>query len=163
MHVFKTIRLRIITIFLLFFCTNALTAQKNTSPIKVIAFYTAKEDPAHISFVYEANKWFSKLGEEYHFIYDSTNDWNNLNKNFLTQHKLVLFLDTRPDSIPQRKAFEQYMKSGGVWMGFHFSAFALTASGYPQNWDWYQIQFFRLWRVCKQHLAANLGNTSCRK
>jgi hypothetical protein len=26
-------------------------------------------------------------------------------------------------------------------MGFHFSAFALTPSGYPQNWDWYHDEF----------------------
>ena len=26
-------------------------------------------------------------------------------------------------------------------MGFHFSAFALTPSVYPQNWDWYHNEF----------------------
>lgn len=26
-------------------------------------------------------------------------------------------------------------------MGFHFSAFALTPSAYPQNWDWYHDTF----------------------
>lgn len=26
-------------------------------------------------------------------------------------------------------------------MGFHFSAFALTPSAYPQNWDWYHEHF----------------------
>jgi len=26
-------------------------------------------------------------------------------------------------------------------MGFHFSAFALTPSNYPQNWDWYHETF----------------------
>jgi hypothetical protein len=41
----------------------------------------------------------------------------------------------------QRAAFEQYMKNGGGWMGFHFSAFALTPSDYPQNWDWYHNEF----------------------
>jgi uncharacterized protein len=53
----------------------------------------------------------------------------------------VLFLDTRPDSLPQRQAFENYMKNGGAWMGFHFSAFALTPSTFPQNWDWYHNEF----------------------
>jgi hypothetical protein len=33
------------------------------------------------------------------------------------------------------------MESGGSWMGFHFAAFALTPSAYPQNWDWYHNQF----------------------
>ncbi len=33
------------------------------------------------------------------------------------------------------------MDNGGAWMGFHFSAFALTPSDYPQNWDWYHNKF----------------------
>jgi hypothetical protein len=116
-------------------------AQSNTPKFKVIAFYTAKNDQAHISFVHEANSWFPKIANEYNFIYDSTNDWNNLNSKFLSQYQVVIFLDTRPDSLPQRKAFEDYMEHGGGWMGFHFAAFALTPSDYPQNWDWYHEKF----------------------
>jgi hypothetical protein len=33
------------------------------------------------------------------------------------------------------------MIHGGAWMGFHFSAFALTPSAYPVNWDWYHNEF----------------------
>jgi hypothetical protein len=33
------------------------------------------------------------------------------------------------------------MDHGGAWLGFHFAAFALTPSAYPQNWDWYHAQF----------------------
>jgi hypothetical protein len=51
-------------------------AQKE-NPFKVIAFFTAKNDRAHISFVHEANKWFAKQATLNHFIYNSTNDWNN--------------------------------------------------------------------------------------
>jgi hypothetical protein len=108
---------------------------------KVIGFFTARNDQAHISFVHEANKWFSQAARENHFQYDSTNDWSNLNSKFLSQYQVVVFLDTRPEKEDQRKAFEQYMKSGGAWMGFHFAAFALTPSDYPQNWDWYHNDF----------------------
>ncbi len=121
--------------------TAASTAQTPSSSFKVIAFYTAKHDAAHISFVHEANKWFPKMAAKYHFTYDSTNDWSHLNKNFLSQYQVVLFLDTRPEAPAQRQAFESYMKNGGAWMGFHFSAFALTPSDYPQNWNWYHNQF----------------------
>src|SRR5687768_10649908 len=110
------------------FSTNDSYAQGST--FKVISFYTAKNDLAHISFVHEANKWFSKVAEEYHFTYDSTNDWNNLNEYFLKQYQVVLFFDTRPDSLPQREAFRRYMEKGGAWMGFHFAGFALTPSAY---------------------------------
>lgn len=125
---------------LLFFAFTSL-AQKGNSAFKVIAFYTAKQDLAHISFVHEANNWFPKMGIKYHFTYDSTNNWSNMNDSFLSHYNVVLFLDTRPDSLPQREAFERYMKGGGAWMGFHFSAFALTPSDYPQNWDWYHNEF----------------------
>ncbi len=129
----------IIALLVLF--SVSLSAQKQASGFKVIAFYTAKEDLAHISFVHEANKWFPAMAATYHFTYDSTNNWNDMNDSFLSHYDVVLFLDTRPDSLPQRIAFEKYMKNGGAWMGFHFSAFALTPSAYPQNWDWYHKEF----------------------
>ncbi len=108
---------------------------------KVIAFYTGKEDLAHVSFVQEANQWFPKLAATYNFKYDQTTNWNDLNTDFLTQYQVVIFLDTRPEVPAQRVAFQKYMEHGGAWLGFHFAAFALTPSGYPQNWDWYHNQF----------------------
>ncbi|HWB28735.1 MAG TPA: ThuA domain-containing protein [Chitinophagaceae bacterium] len=120
--------------------TLQASAQKNVK-FHVIAFYTGKNDLAHISFLHEANKWFPQMGEKYHFSYDSTNNWNNMNDSFLSHYQVVLFLDTRPDSLPQRQAFERYMKNGGAWMGFHFSAFALTPSDYNQDWNWYHDTF----------------------
>jgi hypothetical protein len=117
------------------------TQAQKQNPFKVIGFFTAKNDRAHISFVHEANKWFALQATLNHFIYDSTNDWNDLNTNFLSSYQVVIFLDTRPEAPEQRIAFEKYMKSGGAWMGFHFAAFALTPSAYPQNWDWYHNQF----------------------
>ncbi len=118
------------------------TKTQNKEPLfKVIAFYTAKSDLAHISFVHEANLFFPKLATQYHFSYDSTNDWSKLNTEFLSQYQVVLFLDTRPEAPEQRKAFQQYMENGGGWMGFHFAGFALTPSDFPQNWDWYHNVF----------------------
>jgi len=132
---------KFITIALCFYLVSSTRAQNNNASFKVIAFYTAKEDAAHISFVHEANRWFPKIAKQYNFVYDSTNDWNNLNAAFLSNYKVVLFLDTRPDDSLQRIAFETYMKNGGAWMGFHFAAFALTPSAYPQNWNWYHNEF----------------------
>ena len=119
---------------------SQMNAQKKAQ-FKVIAFYTERNDLAHISFVHEANRWFPKMAEQYNFIYDSTNDWTKLNTDFLSQYQVVLFLDTRPDVPGQREAFQKYMESGGAWMGFHFAGFALTPSEFPQNWDWYHNEF----------------------
>lgn len=127
---------------LFFVCFQGFSQHKKNNPkFKVIAFYTAKNDQAHISFVHEANKWFPKVAQENHFVYDSTSNWDNLNAKFLAKYQVVLFLDTRPETTAQREAFEKYMKNGGAFMGFHFSAFALNDSGYPQNWDWYHTTF----------------------
>jgi len=121
--------------------SSAGFAQAKKPGFRVIAFYTAKQDLAHISFVHEANRWFPAMAAANHFTYDSTDNWNNLNAEFLSKYQVVIFLDTRPEDSVQRKAFEEYMKKGGSWMGFHFSGFALTPSAYPQNWDWYHNEF----------------------
>ena len=114
---------------------------QNDPQFRAVAFFTAKNDVAHITYVHEANKWFAKMAQQYHFNYDSTNDWNNMNSSFLSKYDVVLFLDTRPDSAEQRAAFRRYMEEGGAWMGFHFAGFALTPSAYPQNWNWYHNEF----------------------
>jgi len=117
-----------------------LQAQKKPE-FSVIAFFTAKNDKAHISYVHEANKWFAALAEKKNFIYDTTKNWNNLNSEFLSKYQVVVFLDTRPEVEAQRDAFRKYIEAGGSWMGFHFAAFSLTPSSFPQNWDWYHNDF----------------------
>lgn len=120
---------------------GAISLKAQQPAFKVISFYTSRNDLAHISFVNEANKWFWEQGKKYHFTYDSTNNWSNLNEQFLSKYDVVLFFDTRPDSASQREAFQKYMENGGRWMGFHFAGFALTPSDFPQNWDWYHNNF----------------------
>jgi hypothetical protein len=138
----KFIKIPAILLFLFSICNSSIAVGKMSGPeFKVIAFYTGINDAAHVSYVHEANKWFSKMAVKYNFQYDSTNNWDNMNDNFLSRYQVVVFLDTRPDSVYQREAFQRYMERGGGWIGFHFAAFALTPSAYPQNWDWYHRQF----------------------
>jgi len=130
-----------IALLLSFFVFGQLFAQSPAPKFKVLAFFTAKNDLAHISFVHEANKWFYEMALKNNFSYDSTNDWTLLNKENLAKYQVVIFLDTRPEAPEQRQAFQDYMEKGGGWMGFHFAGFALTPSDFPQNWDWYHNQF----------------------
>jgi hypothetical protein len=116
-------------------------AQGSKPAFRVIAFFTGRHDLAHIDFVREANRWFPQQAARQGFTYDTTSNWQNLNASFLAHYQVVLFLDTRPEQPAQRAAFQAYMEHGGAWMGFHFAAFALTPSAYPQNWDWYHTQF----------------------
>ena len=119
----------------------AIIAQPAKPKFNVIAFYTGKSDQAHISYVQEANAWFAAAARTHNFSYDTTTNWNNLNAKFLARYQVVLFLDTRPDAPEQRAAFQSYMEHGGAWMGFHFAAFALAKSTYPEDWDWYHNEF----------------------
>ncbi len=81
------------------------------------------------------------MAKKYNFTYDSTKDWSKLNAEFLSKYQVVIFLDSRTEDPVQRKAFEEYMKNGGGWLGFHFAAFALTPSEYNADWDWYHNEF----------------------
>ena len=108
---------------------------------RVLAFYTARNDAAHISFVKEANEWLSDMSKLHSFDFSATNQWDRLATGEIKDVDVIIFLDTRPEAPEQREAFEKYMRQGGAWMGFHFAAFALTPSDFPQDWDWYHEEF----------------------
>jgi hypothetical protein len=140
----KNIKKYVNQIFLIGVCVCFMVnlhAQNKRPLFKVIAFYTAKSDLAHISFVHEANRFFPQMGAWYNFSYDSTNNWSNLNEDFLSQYQVVIFLDTRPENRTQRDAFKKFMDNGGAFIGFHFAGFALNNSDFPQNWEWYHNTF----------------------
>ncbi|MCE7060412.1 ThuA domain-containing protein [Dyadobacter sp. CY343] len=128
-------------LLLIFWSYNFEAFAQQKQAFKVIAFFTGKNDKAHISFVKEAHRFFPETGKQMGFTYDSTSNWDNMNDQFMAQYQAVIFLDTRPDTPEQRAAFQRYMERGGGWIGFHFAAFALTPSAYPQNWDWYHDHF----------------------
>ena len=90
--------------FVLLFCFGGIAeSQKPLPNFKVASFYTERDDKAHISFVHEANRWFSRMSVLYKFQYDSNQTWNNLNREYLSQYQVVIFLDSRPDSSLQRE------------------------------------------------------------
>ena len=119
----------------------ALSACRREPAFTVVAFFRGKEDPAHISFLREAEQWFPQIAAQNNFRFDTTSNWANLNAAFLSRYDVVVFLDTRPEDPAQRAAFRAYMERSGAWMGFHFAGFALTPSAYPANWDWYHTTF----------------------
>src|SRR3989449_4160894 len=133
--------LRALSVAALICCCAGVSAHNRQPRFSVIAFFTGKEDLAHISFVRETERWFPEMAAKYNFSYDTTSNWRNLNADFLARYQVVVFLDTRPEDPAQRAAFQTYMEHGGAWMGFHFAAFALTPSAYPANWDWYHNTF----------------------
>ena len=140
---FSSIRagIRVAASVLVCFCAASIFGQTNSPRFRVLGFYPSKTETAHMSFVREANRWFAQMAAEHGFSYDCTDNWDNLNSEFLAKYQVVVFLDMRPDGPAQRAAFQRYMENGGGWMGFHFAGFALTPSEFPQNWDWYHNEF----------------------
>lgn len=99
----------------------------------VLGFFSANFDPAHISFAHEANQWLAAAATQFHFRYDSTRDWNLLNdSSYLKKYQVILFLDNIPP-VSVHNGFENYMKNGGGFIGFHVSAF----NDQTHVWDWY--------------------------
>jgi uncharacterized protein len=108
---------------------------------RVLAFFTGKQDQAHISFLGEAVQWFPAQAAAHGFAFDTTSDWSRLDDSVLAGYQVVVFLDTRPEDRAQRAAFRRWVERGGAWMGFHFAGFALGQSKYPANWPWYHDTF----------------------
>ncbi|MFD5125319.1 ThuA domain-containing protein [Streptomyces sp. NPDC058385] len=107
------------------------------APFKVLGLYRGTWDAAHIDFEKEANDWLPQQAAANGFTYTASNDWNLLANGGVNAYQVVLFLDDLPQTAAQRTGFEQYMRGGGAWMGFHVSAFTTDAA----SWSWYHNQF----------------------
>jgi hypothetical protein len=130
-------------ILLSFSTFSTILAKSQALPFKVIAFYTDYNnmgDGGHRSFSREANSWFPTVAAANGFTYESTTNWGNLNANFLSNYKVIMFFDNLPGDANQRTAFQTYMTNGGAWIGYHVSAFNQN----PSSWDWYFNKFLAM-------------------
>jgi len=125
----------------IFLLLSTLAQAQANNKKHIVAFFTGREDLAHISFLKEAIPYFKDLARRNRYSFDTTSNWSNLNEEYLRRCQLIIFLDTRPEDSIQRLAFMNYMNHGGAWMGFHFAGFTLTPSDFPMNWDWYHNTF----------------------
>ena len=65
--------------------------------VKVIAFYTGRDDKAHISFVKEANRWFPRMAADHGFAYEATTNLGQPEPGLPFSYQGLVFLDTRPE------------------------------------------------------------------
>ncbi len=74
-----------------------------------------------------------KLGQENNFDVDTTTNSAKFTTDNLKQYAAVIFLSTTGDVLndEQQKAFEQYIRSGGGFVGVH------SATDTEYNWPWY--------------------------
>jgi type 1 glutamine amidotransferase len=99
----------------------------------VLAFYSETVERDHVDFAHQAIKFYAAAAQRDHFDFVSTDNWDDLNIANLTHYELILWLDDQPHTAQQRAAFEQYMKSGGGWLGFHIAAY----NDSDTQWPWF--------------------------
>ncbi len=74
-----------------------------------------------------------QLGRKNNFIVLQTETSSDFNRQNLKNYKLVVFLSTTGDVLnaQEERAFEEYIKSGGSFMGIH------AAADTEYNWPWF--------------------------
>jgi hypothetical protein len=114
-----------------FLLTPVVQAQQ---PIfHVLAFYSETVERDHLDFAHQAIKFYAAAAQRDHFNFVSTANWDDLNIANLAHDELILWLDDQPHTAQQRAAFEEYMKYGGGWLGFHIAAY----NDSDTQWPWF--------------------------
>jgi type 1 glutamine amidotransferase len=101
-------------------------------PLHVLAFYSTDVELDHVTFAQQAIGFFTDTAQRDHFDFVATSNWDDLNLDRLKDVQLVLWLNEFPHTTAQRMAFEQYMRNGGGWLGFHVSAY----NDADTHWPW---------------------------
>jgi type 1 glutamine amidotransferase len=98
---------------------------------KILVF--CKTAGFHHSSIKEGIAAIQKLGAENHFDVDSTINADKFTDANLKQYQAVVFLSTTGDVLneTQQKAFENYIKKGGNFVGVH------AATDCEYDWAWY--------------------------
>lgn len=110
---------------------NVGIAQKAT--FHVLAFYSTKVEQDHVDFATEALAFFVDLAKRDRFEFQSTTQWDDLNPERLKDVQVVLWLNEAAHTPAQQSAFEQYMRNGGGWLGFHAAAY----NDADTHWPWF--------------------------
>ena len=141
----RTLVSRLQTLCIAALCCSVMGATRRIPQFRVVAFFTGKEDAAHISFLREAERWFPEIAKKYDFEYDTTSNWRNLNSEFLSAYQVVVFLDTRPEQEhwqlidgvammmpPPTLRHQAVARNLGFELNFHFRSSGL-AFRYPRS------------------------------
>ncbi len=113
------------------FFGHELVAQ--SPQFNVIAFHTTTVERDHVDFANDAMKFFFDLAGKKNFKFDTTSNWGNLNKEFLKNYQVVVWLNEFPHTEEERRAFEDFMNGGGAWFGFHVSGY----NDKTTHWPWF--------------------------
>ncbi len=108
------------------------TASAQYPRFKALAFYSNHVEPAHVEFAHDAIRYFLDLTIGDGFVFDTTSAMADLNAEKLQDYSVIIMLNDFPHRPEQRAAFEQYMRQGGGWLGFHVAAY----NDRDTHWPW---------------------------
>jgi uncharacterized protein len=118
---------------LAFLTVSTITSFAQQTPLHVLAFYSTDQERDHVMYAEEAVKFFTDKARKDRFDFQWTTNWNDLNSTRLKDVQVVLWFNDSPRTKPQQAAFEQYMQSGGGWLGFHFAGYNDEST----HWPWF--------------------------
>jgi YVTN family beta-propeller protein len=99
----------------------------------VLAFYTTATEPDHVQFAQQALDYFAEIAKRDNVEFTASTDFDQLRSDSLKSYQLVIWLNDAPKKPEQRAAFENYMKNGGAWLGFHFAGYNDEST----QWPWF--------------------------
>ena len=89
-------------------------------------------EEAHAQFAHQTFDFFRKLTYGEGYSLEVTTDFSEYPYEKLKEYDVVIMPNAAPWSAEERAAFEQYMKNGGGWVGFHAAAY----NDRNTNWRW---------------------------
>tara|TARA_R100000908_G_scaffold65083_1_gene51681 strand:- start:6655 stop:10431 length:3777 start_codon:yes stop_codon:yes gene_type:complete len=116
-------------LFLLIVCSFSTIIQAQDHSLLV---FSKTEGFRHASIEAGVNA-IQQLGSDHGFTVETTEDATDFTFENLSQYDVIIFLSTTGDVLntDQQAAFEQYIQSGGGYVGIH------AASDTEYNWTWY--------------------------
>jgi type 1 glutamine amidotransferase len=114
-------------------CLIAHAAAQPTPQPRVLLFFSLNVEADHVLFATDALRFFAEVADRHDFRVEATSNWADMTDENLKQYKLIVWLN---GSLPgaQQQAFQQYMETGGAWLGFHVSAYNDRNS----RWEWFK-------------------------
>ncbi|MEZ5758711.1 MAG: ThuA domain-containing protein [Emcibacteraceae bacterium] len=125
--------MRIISAILIFlFGTGTVVAQPSPR-IKVLAFSQVEPGIYHHLSNLDGIALIEQIGKKRGWQVDVTHDRGSFNEKRLAQYDVVAFINTTGNILnaEQQTAFENYIKSGGGFVGTH------SAADTEHDWKWY--------------------------
>jgi type 1 glutamine amidotransferase len=113
----------------LIFITQSFSIDKKTARVLV---FSKTKGFRHNS-ISDGKTAIAKLGNQHHFLVDTTENAAQFTENNLKKYAAVIFLNTTGDVLDdqQQLAFEHYIQAGGGYVGIH------SATDTEYDWPWY--------------------------